>query len=300
MIICDAHADTLFMMAGGYPEPYDLSLERLRKGGVSLQVLALFMGLSEKPDDIKTNTLKMLEALTKLKRSGWAQADDPKEAREGECRFMLSIEGCELFDSGQHSVEAWRRLGVRMAGLTWNFVNRYGTPASVNETDGLTPEGFRLVGELQKNSIAVDLSHLNIRGFYDVLGTSGAPPLASHSCCRALRDHPRNLTDRQLKDLFTAGGYVGINFYPSFLAAEGSPCSIETVIDHLDHMHHLGGEGKVGFGSDFDGITDKPEGLDNPEDYPKLIEGLRRRGYREEALAGIAGQNFMAYFCRLG
>lgn len=299
MILCDAHADTISRMAEKHQPPYDLSLERLRKGGVNLQVLALFVGLSGQPDDIKAHTLRMLEALAALKREGWTQADDPVEAREGESRFMLSIEGCELFDSGLHTVSAWRRLGVRMAGITWNYVNRYGTPASANQSDGLTQEGFHLVRELQHGGIAVDLSHLNIPGFYDVLRKSEAPPLASHSCCRALRDHPRNLTDEQLKDLFAAGGYLGVNFYPSFLAGEESPCGIDTVIDHIDRMHQLGGQGKVGFGSDFDGITTKPEGLDNPEDFPALLEGLRRRGYRESDLEDIAGLNFLSYYRRI-
>lgn len=299
MILCDAHADTLFRMADRHEPPYDISPERLRRGGVSLQVLALFVGMSEQPEAIKAHTVNMLEALTALKREGWVQADDPGEAREGECRFMLSIEGCELFDSGLHTVSAWRRLGVRMAGVTWNYVNRYGTPASVNQEDGLTAEGLMLVKEMQRAGIAVDLSHLNIPGFYDVLGKSDAPPLASHSCCHALRDHPRNLTDRQLRDLFAAGGYVGVNFYPSFLVEKGSPCGIGSVIDHIDHMHQLGGQGKVGFGSDFDGITDKPEGLDNPDDFPALLDGLSRRGYRDSDLRDIAGQSFLNYYRRI-
>ena len=145
----------------------------------------------------------------------------------------------------------------------------------------------------------MDVSHLNIQGFYDILGKTDMPPLASHSCCRALRDHPRNLWDDQLKALFAAGGYVGVNFLPYFLITPDKPCTIDTVIDHIDHLHQLGGQGKVGFGSDFDGIGEKPEGLDNPSDFPALLEGLRRRGYQEQTIQDIAGRNLLAYYRRI-
>ena len=114
-----------------------------------------------------------------------------------------------------------------------------------------------------------------------------------------LRDHPRNLTDRQLKDLFRAGGFVGLNFYPAFLTEEGRPCDIDTLIDHIDHMHQMGGEGMVGFGSDFDGISEKPRGLDNPADFPGLIKGLKARGYSQAQVEDIAGLSFLRYYRRI-
>ncbi len=93
---------------------------------------------------------------------------------------------------------------------------------------------------------------------------------------------------------------MGLNFYPLFLAGEGEKCDISTLIDHIDHMHQLeAGSGMVGFGSDFDGISSKPEGLDNPADFPRLLEGLRQRGYAEEDIQSDAGQGLLAYYCRL-
>src|SRR5699024_5743796 len=125
--------------------------------------------------------------------------------------------------------------------------------------------------------MAVDVSHLNERGFYDLLDGE-APPLASHSCARALCDHPRNLTDHQLRCLFEAGGYVGVNFYPLFLSSD-SRADLNRVIDHIAHICDLGGEAHVGLGSDFDGIETHPEGLRNAGDIPALLEGMRRRGF---------------------
>lgn len=299
MILCDAHADTLFRMAETPGQEYDLSLDRLRRGGVSLQVLAMFVG--NDPDPIKISALfeRMLGAHRQLLKDGWMQADDPAEAREGQIRFMLSVEGCEPFEKGLESIQEYRQLGVRMAAVTWNHENKLAAPACLNQLDGLKPYGLLAVKEMQRLGIAVDVSHLNIPGFYDILNKTDAPPLASHSCCRALCDHPRNLTDQQLKDLFAQGGYVGVNFYPNFLVEGGKPCGIDTVIDHIDHMHQMGGAGKIGFGSDFDGIGQKPEGLDNPEDFPALVSGLKKRGYSGRDVESIAGQGLLSYYLRI-
>ena len=299
MILIDAHADTLHRMATEAGKTYDLSLDRLQQGGVSLQVLAMYVGSDPDPAVVADLFHRMWQAADQLKQAGWVQAQDPMEAGTDQPRFLLSVEGCEIFEPGLHVIDDYRKRGVRMAALTWNYVNKLGTPACHNQTDGLTDYGLKAARHMQHLGMAVDVSHLNIPGFYDLLNKTDAPPLASHSCCRALCDHTRNLTDQQLKDLFSAGGYVGVNFYPQFLIEGGKNCTINTLINHIDHMHQLGGAGKVGFGSDFDGISEKPEGLDNPADFPQLIDGLRRRGYTQADVEAIAGLNFLAYYERI-
>ena len=92
-------------------------------------------------------------------------------------------------------------------------------PALTGSGEGLTRQGWEIVRRMRSRHTAVDVSHLNARGFYDLLDGE-APPLASHSCARALCDHPRNLKDHQLRRLFEAGGYVGVNFYPLFLSSD--------------------------------------------------------------------------------
>ena len=277
MRICDAHADTLYNLVTSPGKANDLTMERLKKGGVSLQTLAMYVGPKAPLEEVEALFDRMLDTFEDLKRQGWGQAFDPDEAVDGEVRFMLSIEGCEVFARGLDVIQRYRDLGVRMAAVTWNHENALGTPHCVNATDGLKPYGLEAVKEMQRLKIAVDVSHLNEAGFYDILNKTDVPPMASHSCCRAIRDHSRNLSDRQLRDLFGAGGFVGLNFYPSFLGT--GPCTLDTLVDHYDHLLRMGGEGKIGFGSDFDGIETKPEGLDNPEDFPNLLDALRRRGY---------------------
>ena len=297
MIICDAHCDTLYNLVNKPENANDITLERLQKGGVSLQTMAMYVGPKAPLEQVETLFDKMLAAFEALKQQGWVQAFSPGEAEEGKVKAMLSIEGCEVFERSLSTIARYYDHGVRMACITWNHENALATPHRVNATDGLKPYGFEAVREMQRLGMAVDISHLNEAGFWDILNKTPVAPMASHSCCRALNEHTRNLTDDQLKALFSAGGFVGLNFYPVFLG--GSPCTLDTVVDHFDHMMLLGGEGKAGFGSDFDGIESKPEHLDNPLDYPRLLDKLRRRGYSEKNIRSIAGEAMISYFARI-
>ncbi len=297
MIICDAHCDTLWEIIKRPERQHDISLERLKQAGVSLQTMAMYVGPKAPLEEVEQLFERMLAAFEDLKANGWVQAFDPSEAEVGQVKAMLSIEGCEVFARGLDTIQRYRDLGVRMATVTWNHENALATPHCINATDGLKPYGFEAVEEMRRLKIAVDISHLNEAGFWDIIDRTDAIPLASHSCCRALKDHTRNLTDDQLRALFQKGGFVGLNFYPAFLG--GDPCTLDTVVDHYDHMLTLGGEGKMGFGSDFDGIETKPQGLDNPLDYPALLDTLRRRGYSDAQVRSIAGEAMMDYFARI-
>ena len=296
MLICDTHCDTMYKLAVHPTEPLDVTPARLKAGGVSLQTMALYVGGDPRPKAVRRLFDGMMAQFECLKAAGWVQAFDPREAVDGEIKVMLSIEGCEIFGDSLDAIAEWRQRGVRMAAITWNYVNALGTPAKINATDGLTPFGRQAVREMARLGIAPDTSHLNERGFYDIL-EMGIAPVASHSCCRAICNHARNLTDAQLRELFRAGGYVGLNFYPWFLADDGK-CTPDTLADHLLHMLDLGGEGMIGFGSDFDGIEVKVPGLENPADLPALFETLERRGIAGSTLEGIAGKNLLSYYDR--
>ena len=297
MLICDTHCDTLYRRVRYPDEAPDVTMERLNDGGISLQTLALFVGGDPRPETVRRLFDGMLAEFERLKDAGWVQAFDPREAEDGRVKVMLSIEGCEIFGTSLEAIAEWRERGVRMAAITWNHLNALGTPAKINATDGLTPFGRQAVREMARIGMAPDTSHLNERGFYDIL-EMGVVPLASHSCCRRLCSHARNLTDDQLKALFQAGGYVGINFYPWFLSDDGV-CTLDTVADHLLHMLELGGEGMVGFGSDFDGIEVKVPGLEHPGHLPALFETLERRGITGSALEGLAAKNLLSYYDRI-
>ncbi len=300
MLICDTHADTLWNLAcEDRPAdlPYDITKEFLTAhNGVRVQALALFIpphGMEQNPTILE----RMLAAFEQLKREGWRQITEIDQALPGEANVLLTIEGCEAFQGDPDNVDRLADLGARIGALTWNTPNGLCTPACESEEGGITPLGWTIVNRMRKRHMAVDVSHMNIAGFYDLLDGT-VPPMASHSCARALCNHTRNLTDDQLRQLFRAGGFVGVNFYNMFLS-EDHKADVDRVIDHMAYMCDLGGENHIGFGSDFDGIDEWPDGLRNAGDIPNLLAGLRRRGFGETLVEKIAGLNFKAYMERI-
>ena len=300
MYIADTHSDTLYAM-GVQHAPADrlmITPERLRRGGVTLQVFALWTGGKGNKGDVAGIVRAELAQVPGLMAAGLRQVTDPADAKEGEQCFMLSVEGGEVFEPGLHTVQLYRDKGVRMAALLWNNENALGYPAKSGDKRGLTDYGLQVAREMQRVGMAVDVSHLNEAGFYDLFAKTDRPPMASHSCCRALCNHFRNLTDEQLRLMIREGGFVGVNFYPHFLSEDGK-ADAALVARHIDHICQLGGAEIVGFGSDFDGIETTPDNVRHPGDIPNLLDELRRLGYDDAAIEGIAGENLKRYFARI-
>ena len=296
-MLCDTHCDTLYALVTRPDVRHDVTLEKARRGGVSVQTMALYVGASPQLSDIRRLFDGMFAAAESLETAGWKKLTDYRDAQAGETAFVLSVEGCDLLDGELCLLSQWRQKGVRMAALCWNYPNCLGTPAKLDQDAPLTPFGRQAAKEMARLGIAPDVSHLNRRGFFDLLD-DGVIPLASHSCCDSLCPHPRNLTDDQIRALFAAGGYIGINFYPYFLAADGK-ADLDTVCRHALHLMDLGGENQIGFGSDFDGIEVKPRGLSGPQDFPALLAALRSHGVTEKQISAMSGENLLRYYDRI-
>ena len=302
MLICDTHADTLWRMAE--PEetagrPFDITKEFLSAPEHTyVQALALYVstgGMQRQPTVVE----KELSAFAQLKAAGWHQIRNVEEAVPGQANVMLTIEGCEAFGGDPANVEKFAEMGVRMAALTWNNENEIAHPAKHGSKEGIKPQGWEILKAMASLKMAADTSHLNEAGFWDLIDRHSQPPMASHSCAKRLRPHFRNLTDEQIRAMVGRGGWIGVNFYPWFLTENGR-AGVEDIVCHIDHMCQLGAQKHVGFGSDFDGIEITPHDCQSPADVPAILDGLRRRGYSEEALADIAGLNFLNYYRRLG
>ena len=143
--------------------------------------------------------------------------------------------------------------------------------------------------------IAVDVSHLNYKGFWDVANNTDHPMIATHSCVYNLCNSPRNLMDDQLDAIAQTGGIVGANFFIGFLNEEGSwdkPTPVSCLVDHIDYMVDRMGIDHVGFGSDY-GVIPAPIDMPDISTYPVLMDALRERGYDDEALHKLAHGNWL-------
>lgn len=301
MLICDTHADTLWRLADPArpaEQPLDVMLSHLTDPAhTRVQAMALFVGGRGLTGCDADLIARELAAFERLKEQGFCQITAIGQAQPGRANVLMTIEGGEAFGQDAASVDAFARMGVRAAAIVWNNENRLAQPAAGGSAQGLTPFGRQVVQCMRSRHMAVDISHLNERGSDEVMDAP-VPCMASHSCARSLCDHPRNLSDRQLKRLFETGGYVGVNFYVPFLTKAGH-AGMDTVIDHMVHMCMLGGEGHIGLGSDFDGIDEYPAGLRNAGDIPALLERLLQRGFSQAQVQRIAGENFAAYLERI-
>jgi membrane dipeptidase len=234
-------------------------------------------------------------------------------------------------------VRIFADLGVRYMTLS-HFYNNEWADSSTDKPahNGLTEFGKDVVREMNRQGMLVDISHVSDKTFYDALEVSKAPLIASHSSCRALCNHARDMSDDMIKALAAKGGVIQINYERSFidqaykdaydretggvvkhLSEVAKNCnndqacmsrematiqqrlmaeaklphvSWERIIDHIDHAVKLVGADHVGLGSDFDG-ADMPDGMEDCSKLPKLTEALMRKGYSDDDIRKILGEN---------
>jgi membrane dipeptidase len=324
--IVDAHNDLLVELAYRSSEenPFgNLWLEQLRAGGVGIQVCPLSTQFEHIPDSALRHGLAQVAAFHR------AVAENPRDvivvrsradlerAREsGAIGLLLAMEGADPLGSSIDLADAFWHLGVRMFSLTWNRRNAFADGVGEPATGGLSKLGRALIARLTDLGAIVDLAHASEQTFADVLDQmDGGSVIVSHAACRAVLETPRNLHDGQMRALAERGGVLGIMVLPP--AIDPDDPTIARVVDHIDHAVSVMGIEHVGLGADFfrqvalSGAVRKPpdslrppgmgleysiDDLAGPADYPRLVDALRGRGYHDEALAALLGQNFLRVF----
>ena len=214
----------------------------------------------------------------------------------------LHIEGADAIDADLYLLDVLHAVGLRSLGPLWSRPNIFGHgvpmsfPGSPDIGDGLTDAGKRLVRECNRRRIMLDVSHLNEKGFWDIVALSDAPVIATHSNVHAIAESPRNLTARQLDAIRDSGGLVGVTFATSYLRTDGlmSPdTAMDLLVRHIDGLIERLGEDRVGIGSDFDGAA-IPAAIGSVAGSQKLFEALRQHGYDEPLLRRIGAENWLA------
>ena len=294
--ILDAKLDIGILHTTGH-----MDLPRLRRGGANAQFLAAWVDprYHPTPAAAMTRALAMMNA-TKAQVAKYpdqiALARTAAEARaigaSGKVAAILAVEGGYPVDS----LAALGKLydaGARYLTLTWMYNTTWAdgsgdTPAH----HGLTDFGREVVREMNRLGMIVDVSHVSEETFWDALAATNAPVLASHSCCKALRNHHRNLSDAQLLAVARNDGVVCINFFAQYLSAT-TPVPLDVLIDHIDRAVKIMGADHVGLGSDFDGVVGLPVGLSDCSYLPRVTQKLLDRGYAEADIKKILGGNVL-------
>lgn len=301
-MIFDGHCDVLLKLHHykedvSFQSQSDLHITypQLRQAGSKVQLFAIYLPSYLKPGQRFQTALEMVEVFHKKilepnpKMKMVRSKKEIADLKEDEIGAMLTLEGCEAIEEDLVKLHTLYQLGVRAVGLTWNWANAVADGALEPRAAGLTKFGRETVEFLNDHKILTDVSHLCERSFWDTIEIAEYP-IASHSNTFRHCGHPRNLRDDQIKALIKKDGVMGLTFVPPFLNQSGE-ANVSDILCHLDHVCSLGGENHVGFGSDFDGISQTVEGLSCYREYDNLVGSLQKN-YNESQVQKFLFKNF--------
>nr|XP_035137722.1 dipeptidase 1 isoform X2 [Callithrix jacchus] len=221
--------------------------------------------------------------------------------REGKVASLIGVEGGHSIDSSLGVLRALYQLGMRYLTLThscntpWADNWLVDTGDSDAHSQGLSPFGQRVVKELNRLGVMIDLAHVSVATMKDALRLSRAPVIFSHSSAYSLCTSRRNVPDDVLQLVKETASLVMVNFYNNYVSCTNE-ATLFQVADHLDHIKKVAGAGAVGFGGDFDGVPRLPEGLEDVSKYPALIAELLRRNWTEAEVRGVLAGNLLRVF----
>ncbi|KAI9030834.1 renal dipeptidase family [Phycomyces nitens] len=282
-------------------------IERLHKGRLTGQFWSVYYDCDRTDEN---QLLKAMESIDVTKRmvalypETFQLVTSSKQFRKafnkGRIGSMLGMEGGQMIDSSMAALRSFYGLGIRYMTLTHNCHTPWAesccdpSPPPFEKGLGLTEFGKKIILEMNRIGMMVDISHVAHATMHAVLDTTRAPVLFSHSSSHAICPIERNVPDVVLKRLYETDGVVMINFYNSFVQCNPDiPATLKDVADHIEHIAQVAGRHRVGLGADYDGIERTPEGLEDVSKYPALFAELINRGWTDKELVGLAGKNFL-------
>lgn len=333
-IVLDTHCDTtLRLMQEGWDfaarhEDGHVDLPRLREGDIAGVFMAIYVSPKVEQDEC---VRRARAQIARWKDTIAAHPDTLAAARtaeqvraakrSGRIAILLGIEAGHLIDDNLEVLREYHRAGAVYMTLTHAMHTNWADSAGVHEPlpprhGGLTAFGREVVAEMNRIGMIVDVSHVSDETFWQVLECSTRPVMATHSSCRAISPHRRNLSDEMICALAERGGLVQINFASYFIdphhppprkdldrelaqrtartkPPDGYRTPLSVLIDHFDHALQLVGPRHVGIGSDYDGVPYVPEGADDCSLLPQVTAGLMARGYSEDDLRLMLGENVL-------
>jgi membrane dipeptidase len=311
-LLIDTHNDitgaTVTGLDIGKPNTdHQTDLPRMKKGGMGAQFFAAYVAASYVNGNHAANrALQMIDTIrhdiVEEHRDDFVLATSADEIRRAHAQHkiaaLIGIEGGHAIEDSLRLLRRFYSEGVRYMTLTHVNSNHWADSSGDENkpNNGLSEFGRQVIAEMNRLGMIVDISHVSDKTFWDALEVSQAPIFASHSSCRAIAAVPRNMTDEMIRALGQKGGVVQINFACEFLKAGAGRGNVPRptvadVVKHINHVVEIASIDAVGLGSDFDGITCAPEGLDSVDKWPNLTRALLEEGYTAAEIRKIYGEN---------
>jgi membrane dipeptidase len=333
-LVVDTHCDTTQRLSkpdfvfGRRHDTGHVDIPRLRAGGVDALFLAVWASQPSQPGEGIREARRQLDLIDETIERFPADlaaahtAYDIERARAGgRIAVLRAIEGGHLIEDSLDTLREYHARGATYMTLTHAWNTSWADSSGLYEPvaprhGGLTEFGREVLSEMNRLGMMIDLSHASDETFWQALEVSRAPVLVTHSSCRAVRPHCRNITDEMMRALADSGGVVQINFSAAFVDADYPPLNpaslkammagepppdevlahgtpLDKLVDHFEHALGVVGPAHVGIGSDFDGVGHLPTGMEDCSKLPNLTAELLRRGVREDDLTLVLGQNVL-------
>jgi membrane dipeptidase len=293
--------------------------EDMRKGGITAAncTVSVWESFTKTVDNIalmKQQIREYADMLTLVRTTG----DILRAKQENKTGIILGFQNAHAFEDNLGYIEAFADMGVRVVQLCYNTQNLVGT-GCYERDGGLSDFGREVITEMNRVGIMVDLSHVGANTSSEAIAFSKKPVCYSHCLPSGLKEHPRNKSDVQLKEIADAGGFIGVTMFAPFLK-RGIDATVEDYIEAIDYVVNLVGEDTVGIGTDFtqgfsvdffDWLThDKgryrrltnfgkvvnPEGIRTIGEFPNLTAAMERAGWSETRIRKIMGENWVRVF----
>ncbi|HTA91505.1 MAG TPA: membrane dipeptidase [Polyangiaceae bacterium] len=288
-------------------KPFELgsgqfSVRALQQGGVSGVVLPLFVPRDASPDgprlaDLERSYARVSEALAHTPPFSAPGCSAPS----GSVRTFFAFEGAGPLATDPDALSLWASRGLRIVGLVHTYANELSSSSGDTPPKpfGLTELGRAFVRHAFSIGLVVDVSHASDRAVSDILSIANETRgvvVATHSNARALADHPRNLTDAELRGIAATGGVIGVNFHGPFLV-RGRRATLKDVVAQVQHLSQVAGADHVAIGSDFEGDIRPPAELADASRFPLLSAALTRAGFDDAAIRKIFAENALRMLC---
>jgi membrane dipeptidase len=330
-------------------DPFHTDLGRLKASGITGEFFSIYVGGNRmQTHDSMRRAMDLIDATYREAEKHPGQltmcttaAEIRRAKKANKVCVLMGIEGGYAIENSLYALRNFYRLGIRYMTLTHNVTHDWADAhRGEAKNNGLSEFGKEVVREMNRLGMLVDISHVSVKVMNDVLDTTTAPIIASHSNARGVNDHTRNVPDDVLKRVAQNGGVIMINFYPSFLdertnreenerAARLKPqidalrkqhegdsqafneaerklfaanpiyvADYKRIVDHIDHMKRVAGIDIIGIGSDYDGVPFLPAGMNGAEDLALVTYEMLRRGYTEQEIRKVLGENFLRAFAK--
>jgi membrane dipeptidase len=310
--VIDLHNDILEQMAaGGFNYNMgvrntinQLDFPRMREGGLDAQQFSIWVNPTTYPTNQFARAMQFMDSMkAQFQRNsttiGLAVTANQIDSisQFGKLVAVLLVEGGHHIEDNLNNLRSLYEKGVRCMTITWNNSTSWATSAqsSNSATVGLNDFGRQVIRTMDSLGMIIDISHVGIKTVDDILAASKNPIIASHSGCKGLCNHYRNLSDAQIVSIAQRGGVIGVVFHRTFLTGT-SYANIDTVIKHIDYIKNLVGIDYISLGSDFDGGIIAPVGLNDVASLPALTAALLQKGYSRRDVRKILGENYLRVF----